>query len=214
MVAHPDGVDNNWNDGRVSDVADPVDDVGFLAGLVDDVGGRVAIDPKQVFVTGVSNGAMMATRLACERPDLVAAFAPVAGTAAVGFEQRCADGDDVALLQIHGTADPLVRYEGGPVAGGGRRDRGDSIGVDALAAFWADRNGCVAEPRTSSVAGSVTRRTWLECDAAVEFLQVEGGGHSWPGGNSSVSERIVGPTTTDIDATETIWAFFAAHPKP
>ena len=82
VVAYPDGVDESWADGRGSSPADRrgVDDVGFLVALVDRLIRDYDVEPGRVFATGISAGAFMANRLACDRADVIAAIAPVAGT--------------------------------------------------------------------------------------------------------------------------------------
>src|SRR6476620_11655267 len=103
-VAYPDGIDLSWADGRGASLPDRqgVDDVGFLGALIDRLSRDYGVAPGRVFGTGMSAGAFMANRLACDRADIVAAIAPVAGT--LGAGTRCTPSRPVSVLETHGTA--------------------------------------------------------------------------------------------------------------
>jgi polyhydroxybutyrate depolymerase len=205
VAVHPEGVDRTWNTeggccGRAS--AQDVDDVAFLSRVVDDVARRVTVDPDRVFVTGMSNGAMMAYTLACTT-DLFAAAAPVAGTMLVD----CADPAPVSVFHLHGTADTAVRLDGEP---GERLAAVDGPPIADVIAFWRTVDGCL-EP--SEVVAGAVRRSVSGCDdgRSVELVTVEGAGHQWPG--SELVRPAADPPFADLHATEDIWRFFAAHPR-
>ncbi len=223
-AAFPDGIDNNWNDGRDNKFSNAssenVDDVGFIRALIDDNVSRGNLDRGRVFVTGISNGAMMSTRLACEATSLFAGVAAVSGTGPVGFEERCRPSTSIPILQIHGTADPLAPYGGGTITTAGQ-DRGDVISVDALAEFFVKNNRCAPTPQLGSLpnkdkrdGSTISTRTWSGDNATtpVVFWKVDGGGHTWPGERKSLPRLIVGSTNRDVDATAEIWNFFASLP--
>ncbi|MCZ7630916.1 MAG: hypothetical protein M5U19_18575 [Microthrixaceae bacterium] len=156
---------------------------------------------------------------------MLAAAAPVAG---VTDMDPCPTTQPVPLLAIHGTADPILLFNGGvdiraipgladPGAGAEQTTSTtpeadlDGEGYPAAVGAFAARNGCDLEPSDSEVSDEVIRRTY-ECPpgADVEFLVVEGGGHSWPSSEFSKSiESIVGYTTFDIDATRDAWEFMS-----
>ena len=206
-----------WNTGFCCGHAERegIDDVAFVRALVSDLQGQVDVDPRRIYVTGISNGGMMAYRLACEAPDLIAAIAPVAGTIAL---ETCAPGRPVPVMHFHGTEDLFVDYEGGP----GPRSHTQSpfTSVEATMAGWVGRNGCREEPtRTTVVAPAgdalwVTRDHWSGCaqDADVLLYTIQGGGHTWPG--IPARFRRLGPSTEDISANELMWEFFREHPIP
>ncbi len=112
VVAYPNGIDMSWVDGRGASVPDRqgVDDVGFLVALIDRLSRDYGVPSGRVFATGMSAGAFMANRLACDRADIVAAIAPVAGT--LGAGTRCTPSRPVSVLETHGTTDPVVPYAG------------------------------------------------------------------------------------------------------
>jgi polyhydroxybutyrate depolymerase len=215
VVAYPQGLDGRWNDSR--GYAATHDDVGFVRALLDTLERELSIDPRRVYATGISNGAMFAYRLACDLPGVFAAVAPVAGAMPTELAPGCAHTQPVSVLAFQGTADPLMPFAGGGV---GRR-RGRVLSATRSIAYWATVSGCAAAPLTTlepdlvlDDSTRVRRTVYGGCrdGTRVELYTIEGGGHTWPGGPPvSVS---VGRVTRDVDATPLIWAFFAQHPKP
>lgn len=209
-VVYPDGIDFSWADGRGASVPDQtgVDDVGFLVALVDRLTQDYGIPRGRVFVTGMSAGAFMATRLGCERADVVAAIAPVAGTLGSGFP--CAPSRPVSVLAVHGTADPVVPFNGGPMVG--RGGPSDIVAAPAMAQRWRDIDACPA-PAEKNLAGGVHRFTAAGCAAGteVDFVQIDGGGHTWPSGSFSLPVESVGLTSEAFNASQASGQFFAAH---
>ena len=114
VVAYPQGLNGRWNDGR--GYAATHDDVGFVRALLDTLGREFGIDPRRVYATGISNGAMFSYRLACDLPGVFAAVAPVAGAMPADLAPACAHTQPVSVLAFQGTADPLMPYAGGGVA--------------------------------------------------------------------------------------------------
>lgn len=216
-VVYPDGIDRNWADGRGASEPDRrgIDDVGFLTELITKLVSDFGIPPGHVFVTGMSNGAFMANRLACDRADIVAAIAPVSGT--LGENVRCAPSRPVAVLETHGTADPIVPFDGGRMTG--RGGASTIVAAPAMVARWRDLDGCQGDPAQDTLAAGdpvpVDRLTSTGCatGTAVVFMRVDGGGHTWPGGPQYLPKAVIGPTTSAFDASEASWNFFAAHAR-
>lgn len=186
LVAYPDGIDLSWADGRGASVPDRtgVDDVGFLVTLADQLATQYGIDRTNVFATGMSAGGFMSTRLGCERADVFSAIAPVAGTFASAFP--CAPSEPVSVLTVHGNADPVVPFNGGPMVG--RGGPSDVLAAPALAQLWRDVNAC--PPSVVEPGPGVVRFTSHGCAGGtdVSFVQIEGGGHSWPAGVFNASQ--------------------------
>ncbi len=178
VVVYPDGIDFSWADGRGASVPDRqgVDDVGFLVALADRLTQDFGIDPGRVFATGMSAGAFMANRLACSRADVFSAVAPIAGT--LGSASPCSPSQPVSVLSVHGTADNVVPFTGGPMVG--RGGASDIVAAPAMAERWRELNGCPA-PVEDSPAPSVHRFTSAGCadGTEVSFVQIDGGGHTW-----------------------------------
>lgn len=210
VVAYPDGVDAAWADGRGASPPDRqgVDDVGFLAALIDRLSVEYRIPPGRVFVTGMSAGAFMANRLVCERADLVTAVAPVAGT--LGAATPCAPSRPVSVMAVHGTADPVVPFEGGPMVG--RGGPSTIVSAPALAERWREINRCPG-PLVDGPAGEVQERVATGCaeNTQVILVRVNGGGHTWPAGRFSLPPELVGPTSFAVDASGASAQFFAAQ---
>jgi polyhydroxybutyrate depolymerase len=189
VVAYPDGIDFSWADGRGASVPDRqgVDDVGFLAALVERLSRDYGIAPGRVFATGMSAGAFMATRLACERADLVSAIAPVAGTLGIAFP--CAPSRPVSVMQMNGTADPVVPFNGGTMLG--RGGYSDIVAAPAMAERWRALDGCPG-PVEDVSPGAVHRFTATGCAGGTEvvFVQIDGGDHTWPADASQASGQF------------------------
>jgi polyhydroxybutyrate depolymerase len=216
VLALPDAIGEIWNDGR--DPRSTIDDVGFLAAVVDDIVARHAIDERRVYFAGMSNGAAMAGRFAIERPERVTAFAQVAGTVAPWLARGPKPAQPVPILQMHGTGDKFVPYAGGRRQGVWprllmRRSIGPSVGVEEWAQFWVAANRALEPPEVTELEPDTTIRTWRDASSgdAVVFYSVAGGGHTWPGTRFRLPPWLLGRTSRTFDATRTIWDFFARH---
>ncbi|MSO65418.1 MAG: esterase [Alphaproteobacteria bacterium] len=216
LVVYPDARFHHWNDGR-DDFASPshqanVDDVGFITRLTETLAGEFPVDRARIFVTGASNGGMMAIRLACERAERFAAVAPVMASMPTALAGTCRPAAPLPFLMINGSEDRLVPYDGGAVI----QQRGTVIGVEATAKLFARSNRCLEIPvktllpdRDPNDETRIARLEWLGCQAAVLLYTVDGGGHAWPGGLPYASRALIGRTNNNLDASEEIWAFFA-----
>lgn len=227
LVAYPDAIEKQWNDGRTNTSSrgkipnESKDDVGFIAALIDDLVKNNRVDPQRVFVTGMSNGAMMTYRLACELSEKIAAAAPVAGDIAEGISS-CTPQNPVSMLIINNTRDPLVPWNGGDVTGPfGRKKLGKVLSVKASVDFWVKNDSCDLTPEVMSIpdnntgdGSTVTVKKYKngKNHTEVYVYSVEGGGHTWPGGLPYLSEGLVGKTNMDFNACEVIWEFFKNHP--
>ncbi len=231
VVAYPEGYKRQWNDGRnVANIPAQqkrIDDVGFIARLIDELIAKENVDPRRVYVGGISNGGMMSNRLACELSPRIAAIAVVAAAMPKNLVSPCKPSSPVSVVMMNGTRDPLVPYEGGevevsrPLAKG--QKRGEVLSAAGTARFWAGKNGFPAEsnPTVSYLPDAnpgdylrIRRTDYKAASGAdVVLYTIEGGGHTWPGGLQYAPDYMVGQTTQELNAVETMWAFFKAHPK-
>jgi polyhydroxybutyrate depolymerase len=218
LVAYPDGYDRSWADGRGASPADRhhVDDVGFLVALASKLVKDFGIPSGHVFVTGMSNGGFMANKLGCDRADVFAAIAPVAGTLGVGV--ACNPSRPVSVLAAHGTADRLVPFKGGDVHGRGGVSH--AVSASSMVDKWRSVDGCQGEPSKQELPDvgdgtSVRRFDSTACAASSEvvFYRIDDGGHTWPGGKQYLPQAIIGPTTRAFDASEVIAQFFLTHAR-
>jgi polyhydroxybutyrate depolymerase len=202
-----------WNAGDCCGYAasSKVDDVGFIARLIDDVEARTAIDATRVYVAGHSNGGMMAHRLGESLPQRITAIAAVAGAHVPSPGGVRA----MPVMHIHSVDDPRAPYHGGlgppfPLT----QARVRHASVEATIEAWVRRDGCRLTPETAALreAGSHVARELLYSGcrdgARVALWQLSGPGHGWPGGIPAL-ERQSGPATTVIDANVEIWKFFS-----
>ncbi len=219
----PDGVNRVWSDHRGAPrlrTREGVDDVGFLAALVERLAGDGVIDSRRVVLAGISNGALLAEHIARHARLPIAGVVLVAGAATVpSREAQPRPRQATSVVIFHGTADPLVPYLGGPIGpagrmaqrrarrhGGGDGGRGVAVPVDTVAVDWAAVAGAPPAPATERLpmpAGdlAVTRLTWRGPAHAVTLHRIEGGGHTWPGGPQYLPARIVGPVARGLDAS-------------
>ncbi len=227
IVAYPEGIEKSWNDGRGTTNAakDGVDDIEFVRQLVAEIRRTHDIDPRRIYATGVSNGGVFTNRLGCEMAGSFAAIGPVIGSIASNIASTCHPAEPIAVIGIQGEADPLIPFEGGEA--GGPRHIGAGGRVESSRAtqrLWSAANGCAPQPTTFALpvanndGTSITRRTFTGCRAGteVEWYEIAGGGHRWPGHPLRLERtvtKILGVASMNMDATETIWAFFKAHPK-
>jgi len=212
VVIYPNGTNRlgddailTWNAGDCCGYAQrqKVDDVGFVSAIVSDLQSLVTVDPKRIYATGMSNGGMLVNRLACEATDVFAAIAPVAGT--LNFPQ-CDPSQSISVIEFHGTADQHVPYAGG--YGPASLTDVDFASVQDTIEFWVTSNQCDSRPQVNSHE-DIQHEKWDECadSTVVELYTIINGEHHWPGGSFSGS-------TQTISASQLIWEFFEAHPKP
>lgn len=200
VVAYPDGIGRTWNAHGCCGKAEQenIDDVGFITAMVGEISAVMPIDKSRVYVAGISNGGLMSYALACNS-DIFAAIGPVAATQL----DECPAPHPTSVIAIHGTADRLVPYNGGQ---GASTVNGPPI--PDVNAFWRRTDQC--GPPDTAVQAPVTTSTAACADKrSVELITIDGGRHQWPGGTTFL-ERL-GPSHA-LNATQTVWQFFAAHP--
>ncbi len=211
VVVYPEGVAGplnirTWNAGGCCGYAmnNNIDDVGFISALIDTLLTDLAIDSSRVYATGMSNGAFMSYRLACEIPEKIAAIAPVAGTMNVDF---CEPSRAVPVIQFHSFEDSNVPYLGGV---------GDGVSnhynppIDSVQNAWAAMNHCAILNDTLHDGADYTHIRWSDCDCMYEqqFYITTDGGHSWPGGMQTI---IGDPPSEVINANDLMWDFFQLY---
>jgi polyhydroxybutyrate depolymerase len=189
-----------WNNFLVSST---VDDVEFISNLLDTMISKYNIDINRVYSTGMSNGGFMSYALACGLSNRIAAIASVTGTMVTPNLNNCTPGRAVPVMQIHGTADNTVPYNGLPMSA--------FVPIETLVNTWVNKNGCnatpviTAVPNNSTTDGCTAERFLYENGiegSTVEFYKITGGGHTWPGAAINV-----GVTNQDFSASFVIWRF-------
>jgi polyhydroxybutyrate depolymerase len=200
-----------WNSGQLT-AGSPrttIDDVAFVAALLDALKVKLPYDAHRVFLTGHSNGGAMTYRLAEALSPRIAAIATVAGMVASEHPRATRP---MPSLYILGTKDPLMPEAGGdaPVIWGARR----TLPVVDYLARWAAALGTATSPVLVSNKDGLRideYRPGGQDGATLTVVRVEGQGHGWPGAKvNRLGERLIGPITNHLDATDMIWKFFAA----
>jgi polyhydroxybutyrate depolymerase len=177
-----------------------VDDVLFVSDILSDLQKKLCVDAHRIYATGFSNGGGLTTLLACRLAGRIAAFAPISGNN-YAIPGGCHPGRPVSILDIHGSADTLLPYNGIP----------PSVNPDwplppvmQYLREWAERDGCTTGPTIFLHAPKVTGIRWTGCqdNVSVMHYRIEGGGHSWP------------PLITRRTPAEVLWQFFSQYRLP
>ncbi|MEO4046074.1 PHB depolymerase family esterase [Pseudomonas sp. CAU 1711] len=209
MVAYPNGTGGRlmknrrtWNAGDCCGpaVQRKVDDVAFISAMLADIATRHALDRSRVYATGISNGAMMAYRLACELPSEIAAIVPVSGTLALN---GCSGAKNIPVLHIHGSADSNVPYRGGmgenAIAGVAHRS------VPETMQMLAKAHGCGAGTSEREMPDGSELTSWnCQSKAPLQLRLIPGGEHVWPGGDSRRNRKLFGG---NFSASQAAWDF-------
>lgn len=216
IVVYPEGVQSNgvlglrtWNAGTCCDYAleNHIDDVKFIRELIDSLVTHYRVDSRKIFVTGISNGGMMAYRLACEIPEKIAAIAAVSATMVV--TQPCDPALPVPILHMHSVLDTKVPYQGGIGLRGYRFPP-----VDSVLSVWSTEDACTAMAPVVTQNNQYKLTAWSSCNngTVIECYLTADGGHAWPGGLKA-GRRGDTPSTA-IDANDLIWNFFQRFERP
>ncbi len=209
LVVHPNGTvaptgQRFWNTFLPYAAGGP-DDVGFLSALIDSISAKYRVNPQRLYSTGMSNGGFMSYELACRLNGRIAAIASVTGSMLASHLAACTPTQPVPVLEIHGTADGTVPYEG----------NGTFVPIPELVAAWVRRNGCsptpviTQVPNTNTTDGSTAERQVFgggRNGSVVEHYRIIGGGHTWPGAPINI-----GVTNRDINASQVIWQFLRRY---
>lgn len=215
IVAYPDGVNRAWNAGMCCGTPRKrnIDDVGFITQMVHAIERDQNADASRVYITGMSNGAMMAYRLACEAPFPIAAIGSVAGTLDM---TSCVHPQHTNIMEIHGLTDQHVPFNGG--VGINTPQVQPFPPVDQTLAVWQQADLCGPDVQRSD--GVVTTRRWM-CSGGhdVELITIANAGHEWPGSRKGPRGALLGallhiapadPVSNALSATQTLWNFFKA----
>ena len=208
LLVHPEGTtfigNQFWNVGFPG-ISSTIDDVGFTEALIDELATLYTIDLDRVYATGMSNGGFMSFLLACQLSEKIAAVASVTGSMTQDTFDDCNAQRPTPVLQIHGTEDDVVLYNGNTL----------SIPIADVISYWVDHNNCDTTPTTTTLpdidpsdGSRIEHSVYENGDNGVttEHMKVIGGGHTWPG-----SVLNTAGTNQDIDASMEIWLFFSRY---
>lgn len=212
-----------WNDCRADAGINPdEDDAGFLIALSATLERAHHLTHARHYVVGISNGGMMALRMAIEHPQWTTAAGAI--VAAMPARSECAPPRRaVPVMFVNGTADPLVPFDGGPVAERYGGQRGAVLSTPGSIALWTRLAGAGATPARVPLPdldrnddSTVVEETWSTRDGrpAVRLLRVAGGGHTEPSRTYRYPRRLhplLGAQNGDVEVADALWRFFAAQ---
>lgn len=207
LVVHPQGTDDlignpHWNVGWGTST---VDDVGFTRALIDSLSAAYTIDADRIYSTGMSNGGFFSYRLACDLSDRIAAIASVTGSMNNNQFASCHPVHPMPVMEVHGTADPVVAYDGNILF----------ASIPTVVSFWTDFNACLPTPVITDIPdiqtddGCTAQRLYYPdgmLGSTVEHYKIIGGEHTWPG-----SAFGGAGTNQDFNASKEIWRFFSQY---
>ena len=200
-----------------------VDDVGFIEALVVRIQTAYALDSKNTFATGMSNGGDMSYLLACTKSSVFSAVAPVAGVMMKTTLETCAPKRNIPIFEIHGTKDQVSRFAGDL---NNKDGWGAYYDMPSTIAFWVNRHGldrktidAIPDADPSDGSHIVFERYFSSSHAnEVWFYKVEGGQHTWPGWSADIkwwknplAWYYLGNGNNDINASHQIWSFFERY---
>ena len=211
IIVCPQGVDRSWNDGRGTPAnSKGINDVKFIDQLITYIINTYNADPRRIYITGMSNGGFMTSRLACELNSRIAAIAVVG--ASMDEDMGYQPNKPMPAMYIQGTKDPLVPFAGGIM----KKGAGGAIyGHEDVLKKWAAIDLCNKKPvitdlpitindGTSVIKEEYTNNNGLR---VVGFTIVDGG-HTWPGGTQYLPKFMIGTVTKNLNACDEIWKFF------
>ncbi len=204
LLIHPQGTldgsgQTYWN----ANWGGTVDDIGFTDALIDSIAADYSVNLNRVYSTGMSNGGFMSYTLACSLSERIAAIASVTGSMNSSQTLTCLPQHSMPVMQIHGTADGVVPYNGNVTM----------LAIPDVITYWSNNNGCDPTPVETAVQDSdpfdgCTATHFLYSNPNdgidVELYRVNGGGHTWPGASVTI-----GVTNQDFNASKEIWRFFS-----
>ena len=209
IIVHPLGTlfngNTHWSVGGWTK-GSTADDVGFTESLLDSLTSEYNVDLKRVYSTGFSNGGFFSFLLACQVSHKFAAVASVGGSMTPLIYTNCNPTHPMPILQIHGTNDGVISYNGGTWA----------WPINDLLQYWTRHNNGNTNsikmdiPDKDTNDGSTVEHIIFrgeDIGVTVEHFKITGGLHTWPG-----TTRFTGSgTNQDINAADEIWKFFSSY---
>ena len=212
VVVYPEGVKgagglfpSDWNAGECCGAAsrENIDDVGFIAAIIAQVGANLALDKTRVYVAGFSDGGRMAHHVGCKLAPMIAAIAVVSGSLK---DATCAPAKPVALIAVHATSDDQVSFSDDALTSPPVAVTGVAATLPTSIQFWIAADGCKAGVQ-NRIAADVVRTTFGSCSGAeVAFYAIQGGSHAWPGDRGNAGSQL---PMSEVQASSLIAQFFA-----
>ncbi len=215
IIVCPQGIDRSWNDGRGTPAFKKgINDIKFIDELITYILKTYNGDSTRVYVTGMSNGGFMSSRLACELNKRIAAIAVVG--ASMDKDETYQPAKPMPVMYIQGTEDPLVPFAGGNM----KKGAGGSIyGHEEVLKKWASIDDCEKNPAITTLpvivndGMGVIEEVYSNPSNSLKVIgyTIVNGGHTWPGGSQYMPRFVIGSVTKNLNACDVIWEFFKGN---
>ncbi|NQX40984.1 polyhydroxybutyrate depolymerase [Pedobacter steynii] len=212
IVVYPSGINADWNVGFEMSYLNGTDDIGFIKALNDTLRRRYNINTKAVFATGLSRGGFFCHRLATEMPETFAAVASIGGALPDSVKYYKRSDQKIAVMQVSGTADQVVNYNGKAGAYSSALSTFD---------YWISHNRLSLKQkkersidRDKKDGTSILITEVADQGTEVMLVSIQEGGHTWPGSDPFNIGFPLGKTSTEININELMWDFFSRNKKP
>jgi polyhydroxybutyrate depolymerase len=214
IIVCPDGIDHSWNDGRPTPAQKKgINDVKFIDQLITYIINTYHADANKIYITGMSNGGFMTSRLACQLNKRIAAIAVVGASLVKNVDYY--PNKPMPAVYIQGTMDPLVPFNGGVLKGAG----GEVYSHADVLKLWIDADHCDNKPVITNYPDnahdgtSIIKEEYNNPATGVKVIgyTITNGGHTWPGGTQYLPKFLVGTVSHNMNACEVIWDFFKGY---
>ena len=199
IVAYPQGINNDWNVGFEQDYDNGTKDVEFISVLIEKLIKNYPIDSTKIYATGLSRGGFFVQRLVAELPHKIRGFASVGAPMPTEVQKRIQSQEMVKAMYVHGTKDEIVSRDG----------KGDAyLSVEQCILYWKIRNKANIKPEIEIIDKSEddTSVKIVDHNTVIE-IQIENGGHTWPGADPFNVGFPLGKTTQDIEFNMILYNF-------
>lgn len=227
IAVYPNGIGKSWNDGARDTIGIArklnINDVGFFEEIIKTMEAEYAVDSKNIFACGISNGGFMVQRLAFELSDKIKGIGVVSANLSEVQSEKDFPENPVSVIFINGTKDPLVPFNGGPVTVF-RKKRGKVWSVGKSIEIWKGINNCTEKSgiylfpdNNKKDDCTATKTIWQNPEKPkikVLAIKVENGGHTWPGAKQNLPKWLVGNLNRDFNGCDEIWDFFKSIGDP
>jgi polyhydroxybutyrate depolymerase len=214
IIVCPDGIDKSWNAGRPTPAnRKGINDVKFIDQLITYILDTYLADAARVYVTGMSNGGFMSSRLACELSNRIAAVAVVAASMDANMAYRPVK--PMPIMYIQGTKDPLAPFDGGTT----KSAKGMIYSHNEAIKLWVTTDHCDSTPVINNLPDKqndgtfITKEAYTNPATGIKVIgyTVNNGGHTWPGGTQYLPKFLIGTLSHNMNACEVIWDFFNGY---
>ena len=209
IVVYPLGINKDWNVGFEMSYKNGTNDIGFTAAIITHLKDKFKIDETALYASGLSRGGFFSHRIAVEMGNVFAAIASIGAPIPDSVRYYNKSTAKIAVLQIHGTADEVVKYDG--------KENAYASAMNSFL-YWKTQNqiNTKLKEKTHKYGSKNSNVTMIEAKdhgISVKLISIENGGHTWPGAHPFNIGYPLGYTHQKLNVNEVMWDFFKAHKK-